>query len=250
MNKVIKLFNASTELEPVQREFENTVAAHGLGIPVPASECIVKIDDRYGFIMEAVEGISFTEMLLQSEETFLPAIEAFTRMQFSMHQQASEAFIPQKERFRRLIGKADMPGSFRRAVLELLERQPDMSRVCHNDFHPDNIISCDDRNVVIDWCDAASGDPMSDVARTVMVFENDTLPPDMPEAKRSRIKTMRETIRDAYIKSYKEIADVRSLPIGEWKVIVAAARLPVSDKGEYEKNMRLLRHHMEKLHDQ
>lgn len=234
----------------MQREFDNTAAAHALGIPVPASERIVKVDDRYGFIMEAVEGISFTEMLLQSEETFLPAIEAFTRMQFFMHQLESEAFTPQKERFRRLIAKADMPVHIRRAVIELLEGQPDMSRVCHNDFHPDNLLSCEGRNVVIDWCDAASGDPMSDVARTVMVFENDTLPPDMPDEIRNRIKTRRETIRDAYIKSYKELANISSLPIEEWKVIVAAARLSMSDKGEYEKNMGVLHHHMEKLQGQ
>lgn len=44
--------------------------------------------------------------------------------------------------------------------------------LCHNDFHPMNILISDDggRMTVIDWTDAALGDRHHDVARTVTLF--------------------------------------------------------------------------------
>jgi len=43
--------------------------------------------------------------------------------------------------------------------------------VCHNDFHPLNILVADDgRMTVLDWSDAAVGDRLHDVARTLALF--------------------------------------------------------------------------------
>ncbi|GGK87364.1 hypothetical protein Ppa06_52260 [Planomonospora parontospora subsp. parontospora] len=43
-------------------------------------------------------------------------------------------------------------------------------RVLHLDLHPDNVILTEREPSVIDWCDAAAGDPAADVAQTLVIL--------------------------------------------------------------------------------
>lgn len=48
---------------------------------------------------------------------------------------------------------------------------PEEPSLCHNDFHPLNILVADDGQLtVLDWTDAAVGDRLHDVARTLSLF--------------------------------------------------------------------------------
>ncbi len=68
------------------------------------------------------------------------------------------------------------PTHVRQSVLTLLQTLPDTNQLCHNDFHPANILMDDQGPVIIDWMDAARADPLADVARTLILVQFAGLP--------------------------------------------------------------------------
>ncbi|MFD1910018.1 phosphotransferase family protein [Paenibacillus rhizoplanae] len=54
-------------------------------------------------------------------------------------------------------------------MLSRLAELPDGEKLCHGDFHPDNILM-DDKLWVIDWMTGVRGNPAADVARSVIMF--------------------------------------------------------------------------------
>ncbi len=108
---------------------------------------------------------------------------------------------------------------------ELRERlallaQGQLSRVCHFDLHPDNIIMSGRRWIVIDWLTAANGPPIADFARTLLLRAN-TSDPIM----RSFTDALRHYARDR--RGFDDAA-VRS-----WMPVLAAARLAEGFDGPY-----------------
>ena len=59
-----------------------------------------------------------------------------------------------------------LPANLQLAALNMLRQLPDDDKLCHGDFHPDNIIVAPDGLVVVDWANAVCGHPLADVART------------------------------------------------------------------------------------
>ena len=54
-------------------------------------------------------------------------------------------------------------------LLTLCETMPDGDALCHGDFHGGNVLFHDGRYWVIDWIDAAKGDPLLDVCHSYVV---------------------------------------------------------------------------------
>jgi aminoglycoside phosphotransferase (APT) family kinase protein len=44
------------------------------------------------------------------------------------------------------------------------------SALCHGDMHPSNVILTDDGPMIVDWFDASRGDPVGDVARSLLLL--------------------------------------------------------------------------------
>src|SRR5262249_24371676 len=63
----------------------------------------------------------------------------------------------------------------RRVILRVLETLPDADALCHGDYHPDNVLLSARGPLVIDWENAALGDPLADVARTLLLFRTSFL---------------------------------------------------------------------------
>ncbi|WP_308530680.1 aminoglycoside phosphotransferase family protein [uncultured Paenibacillus sp.] len=60
-------------------------------------------------------------------------------------------------------------------IMDYLKSLPDGTRLCHGDFHPENVM-IGERNWVIDWMTGMIGNPAGDVARTLLLFRFGTLP--------------------------------------------------------------------------
>jgi len=75
----------------------------------------------------------------------------------------------------------------------------------HLDFHPRNVL-CDgfEARVILDWANAAAGDPRADVARTLSIFRYVPAPPTIPP---DHFHAVRSGLERAWWRGYTEVAD-------------------------------------------
>lgn len=101
------------------------------------------------------------------------------------------------------------------------------TQLCHGDLHPGNVIFGVDGPVVVDWFDAARGDPHGDVARSRLLLADASLavtsrgrdaalPPDVVSA-----------LTDGYVDRSREQFDLHpdSDVEARWQAVMAVARI-------------------------
>lgn len=245
--RVLKVFNDFMDAHAVEKEVENTRTAHGLGFPAPRVHDDITWNGKRAAIMDRVPGASLLQLFLSSPVPDPDMGDRLAELHYRLHSYGTSQVQGQKLEalpswLTWRIRRADeLIESEKEEILHLLAAQMTDDRLCHNDFHPDNILQSPTGPVVIDWCDAASGNHWADVARTVMIFENNALPPDIPPEAAERINAARHSLGSAYKAHYCALAGVPELPIADWRVIVAASRLFCCGPDEKEYNLNIIR---------
>ena len=95
---------------------------------------------------------------------------------------------------------------------------PAGDRLCHGDYHPYNVILSPRGPIVIDWPNCHIGDPLEDVARTMLIVEGAVISQPTLAAEVDRF-------RDAYLERYFELQPGDPSNLTAWRPIVAAVRL-------------------------
>jgi aminoglycoside phosphotransferase (APT) family kinase protein len=168
-----------------------------------------RIDDRWGVLMSRVEGPSFADAMTAQAGNWFAWLNRMVELQVQVHSHPATQFVSLKTRLAANIGRA--PGlseQRRRTLLAELAGMPDGERLCHGDFHPDNIMGTLGHEVIIDWTDASCGEPAADVCRTYVLIRH----------------------RDAgaaadYVDAYSEASGMSRDAVLRWLPFVAAARL-------------------------
>lgn len=141
---------------------------------------------------------------------------------------------------------ADLPDDLREESLRLLDELPPGDRLCHGDLHLGNVLGSWTAPMVIDWADAARGDPVADVANTVVLHRVGAPPPGSPRVVRALATLGRRVLRDSYVATYGARRALDPDLLRRWEFVRAAARVwaPVAD--EYPALLRFLRtrHHV------
>lgn len=113
----------------------------------------------------------------------------------------------------------------RDAAIAHLDTLPQGDRICHMDFHPENILISGRYAVAVDWVTAAKGDPLADVCRTCLILESGGVPKDthpfVARAMRSFGASMMRQYREFYLKK----ANASPTDVDQWRLPMAAARL-------------------------
>nr|WP_255807526.1 phosphotransferase [Cohnella mopanensis] len=109
-------------------------------------------------------------------------------------------------------------------ILNLLSNLKDDNKLCHGDFHPDNII-IGEREWIIDWMTGMSGNPAGDVARTILLIQHGSTPEKTPRIVLSIFSRVRRQILKHYIREYTRDSVIDRKEIDQWIIPIAAARL-------------------------
>jgi len=242
-----KVFHADPDDPGVLREAMHTRLAHQCGLPVPAIRDVTVWEGKPVIVMDRIEGGTLTSFLMRESVSASEEGARIAELHHKIHACRAPSGFPDMNdwiewRIRRASG---LDGDEKERLLALLASQEPGNRICHNDFHPDNILRCEGKDYVIDWCDATCGNPWADVARTVLVFESRSLPPDMPQEAGQAVNAVRDAIGAAYVRRYQELAGVEDLPIRDWRVLIAASRLWLALEGEDEYNRKMVRGFLE-----
>ena len=250
--KVIKVFNEDISDKVITREFDNNRFAYEQKILVPQVFNIIKEDGKTAIVMERVIGESFLKAIVQSPDKSLSLSKKFAEIQYKMHCCTTSELVTSKLRTlqefftERINYSQDLNSKEKSQLQALLNAQKEGYSLCHNDFHPDNVIHSESKDIIIDWCDATSGNPWADVARTMLTLESTLLPTGVSKEIAIAINLVRGEVKKVYEKRYCELAGVKELPIQEWKVIVAASRLFCSNLDEKKTNLMIVHDFLQK----
>ena len=216
--RVVKLFKPGFPREAIESELHQSRIAHAAGVPTPRPEGVVSVQERLGIVFERCDGPTLYELIVARAQP--PEILAgiLFDLQRAVHACAAPALPPLAGKLARRIPHArGVADADRQAALALLADAPGTDSLCHGDLHPINIIVGEKRAVVIDWQDAARGDPAMDITRT-LIFLHHARPRAVDAA-------VRAAFLDAYLERCRHAWEGRLGELARWQLPVAVARL-------------------------
>ena len=203
----------------VQQEGMVTNAAQAAGLPVARSYEVVEIGDKWGIVFENVDGRSLLQYVSRKPWKSLLAAHILAELHARIHNCPATVTLPsQREQIKGWINCAvEVPDTDRIQALQQLYELPTGTSLCHGDFHPDNILLHAQGPVIIDWITGSSGNPLADVAWTVLLLDTAILPPDTPRAHRWLLNCLRHYVTAAYLKRYLQLRPGTQGDIEIWK---------------------------------
>jgi uncharacterized protein (TIGR02172 family) len=222
--KVLKLFKQGRSRETAEYEANITRLVHATGLATPAVGEIVEMDGRYGLELERVDGTSMVQAITHEPWNFTYYAHMLAELQVEIHRHQVPGLPSQSERLAEKINHATLlPEEVRQAALSKLETLPEEDRLCHGDFHPNNILLTAHGPVIIDWIDATQGSALLDVARSTLLFGGGPLPPGVPRA--WLVQILQKRLYNLYLARYLRLNPVGRQELSDWLPVVAAGRL-------------------------
>ena len=221
---VLKLFHNSYSRGAVEYEHRVHQAVYAAGIPVPqARDEIVECEGRFGILYEKVAGDPMARILERKPWRFVTYARKLAELQVAMHARpvTAEGLSTMKERLARKMERAvSLPQDVHAAALEVLQTLPDGDRLCHGDYHFENILVDGEKFYIIDWVDATVGSPVGDVARTSVIIEGVIATHASPA-----IRLLLKCIHAIYLRRYFHLHPGGQDEYQRWKAVIAAGRL-------------------------
>jgi uncharacterized protein (TIGR02172 family) len=233
--QVLKLYRDWCPPEWVDFEARVGRIVQEAGLPVPTIGDLVEVNGRCGLVYERLEGVSMLKMLIAKPWTVARFGRLTAELHAAMHTIESPHDLPgQRDRLKRAIERTQaLSDDLRRKTLDILNACPDGDRLCHGDFHPDNVLMTPRGPIIIDWMTATRGDPLGDVARTDLLMTVGE--PPTGALIRLLTRLMRGVVRSAYLNRYFQLRPARRDELAKWRVMTFAARLEEDIPGEAER---------------
>lgn len=229
-DKVIKLFEDWYEPEWVEHEFNinSKVAANGLPVPFPHE--MLEIEGKDAIVYSRVYGVSMLKTFMSKPWAMGAMARLLAEEHARMHKCTVEGLPNLKNALRSRLERLPVAERTKEQLLASLQPLPDGNTLCHGDYHPDNVLMSDKGPVIIDWTNAALGDPLADVARTIVLLTMSEIREAAPI--RWVLSLVRNHFKNIYLTHYTTLTRARREEIEQWMPPVIAARLTEVNGGE------------------
>ena len=218
--KVVKLLFDEDGAEAAEREAHITAAAVEAGLPAPRIWETLTVNGRPGIVMDRVEGVTMLRWGTTFPWRIYTGAKRMARLHAEVHSRRGADIPDLRDRLRPGIEESEVvEEDLRRPALERLESLPDGDRICHGDFHPDNLIMTKTGPVIIDWEFGAKGVPEADIARTVVLVQSGI--PLVSGVRRAVIEGARKVFLSIYLKEYFRITGMTWDEVTPWLLPVA-----------------------------
>lgn len=221
---ILKLYRDWCPSDWVDYEARIAGAVHEAGIPSPATGEIIEVNGRRGLVYERIEGISMLQDMNAHPWTIFKHARSLAELHVKINQQSITGLPSYKNRLNYDIRKTQhLSEDLRQKILAMLDVLPDGEKLCHGDFHPDNILITDYGPMVIDWMTACSGSPWTDVARASLLLSigAKAASQQVNPMIRMAIKLYHWT----YLNRYRVLVPDTKNELNRWMPVIAAARL-------------------------
>lgn len=229
--RILKLLRPGFPPSLIRQEQAITSAICKAGIPTPKIYELVEVSGRPGIVYERIDGPSLMGNMERHIFGLWKYAALLARLHASIHTHtfspAPEDAPKQKNILAQQIQSAEvLPAAVRSMVLNILDTLPDGDTLCHNDFHPLNVLIGCSGAVVIDWESASLGNPCADVARTTL-----TLALSRPVQGFSNLWVKKvsewylQAFTSAYLASYRSFTHNRLEHLRAWQTVQAASKV-------------------------
>lgn len=197
----LRLFRAD-QAPVVERERAGMAAAMAGGVPAPPIEAVGAWQDRTAFVLGWMPGDTLAAALQRRPWTAPRLGAALARVQAQLNAIEAPAALLR-----------DTPGYWLRAVDSrdeaLVERLRSLpvatNRLVHLDYHPLNVLTDGhDVTAVLDWTNAAAGDPRADFARTAAMLSLAPLP--FPAVQRVGVRLVLHFLHRSWARAYLRLS--------------------------------------------
>ncbi len=237
---ILKLFRDRSATERVEYEARIARIVQAAGLPSPAVGEVIVVNGRPGLIYERLEGPCMLEKLKAQPWTLFASARLFAKLHTSMHACVIHELPSLQEHLENQIRAAEtLPPNIKEAVLRTLHKKSDGDRLCHGDFHPNNVLMTTRGPIIIDWVDATRGNLLADVARTSLLLNLASSPPGT--SGRPLLDAARRWFHTAYLNHYFELRPGDQRQLSGWRAVVAAARLSENVPGEQFRLLSLIK---------
>jgi aminoglycoside phosphotransferase (APT) family kinase protein len=224
---VLRLLRRSSDPRRVEREAAAMRAAADGGVDVPNVYGTTMVDGRAGLIMDRVDGPDLIALMGKRPWTVPGVARIVGRSQARMHDVDAPDDLPGLRQLVRwkIETATELPAELADFALKKLDALPDGDRLCHGDFHPGNVLLGRDGPAVIDWTDAARGDPAADLARTRLLLRQGAVPEHMPALIRRMHTYGRGAFYRLYLRAYARARPIDDDLVDRWEVVRVADRV-------------------------
>jgi aminoglycoside phosphotransferase (APT) family kinase protein len=221
---VIKVPERSTPESWIHFEAEYAEAARNSGAPVPRLLGMERVAGRAASVWERVYGTSLWQHIVDTPAASAGSGTLLADVHESLFQLVPPVTLPpQRDRLSTKIRLA--AATIDRTHLDALALLPadrGAARLCHGDMHPSNILLSSRGPMIVDWFDSSRGDPVADVARSLLLLaDGSDPPPHLPGADRATLVR----VTAAYLERMRAHRDVPDDVLARWQAINAVARM-------------------------
>ncbi len=225
-NKILKLFKPEVPKQAIENEYNISKTLYNNGFPVVNTHQLITHDDRLGIVCDRFYGVTMLKDITLKQWTLYKQSKKLAELHFKIHREIDFDMISYKDKLIRHIQEIDLLDTpCKEKIIAYTNQLPDGNKLCHGDYHPDNVLFNNDEYVVIDWMTATKGDSLADVARTILMLKYVSIPDNISKIQQSFYRLFTKILLNQYIKNYVKISGATIEDINMWQLPVAAARL-------------------------
>lgn len=223
--QVVKLYLGQFNADLAYYEQFVLNTANDAGACPPAAGDVVKYGNRFGLLMELIDGNPLDVLLMAHPER----LEEFSRLMASlhadMHKTTTGVLQTQEEALgNRIKNNRALLGNLTDPVLDYLKTLPAGTAVCHGEFHPKNILVGAAKTVVIDWTNAYKGQPAGDVVLAQLRMLSPYVAKNF-SGDSSTFMAAKKAIYNIYINEYTRLTGITEDDLEQWILPCAAAQM-------------------------
>lgn len=225
-DKILKLFRDGIPKKAIEYEYNISKMLSNNSFPVVNTYELITHKNRLGIVYDRVYGITMMKNISIRPWQIYKYAKKFAELHFKIHKHIDGNMITYKQKLIENIKETGiLDHSCKEKLIAYINNLPDGNNLCHGDYHPDNILTVNDKYYIIDWMTATKGDCLCDVARTIIMLKYAVIPDEMPKIQKFVINLFRNILLKEYIKNYIKISSSSIEEISMWKLPIAAGRL-------------------------
>ncbi|MDP4177133.1 MAG: aminoglycoside phosphotransferase family protein [Bacillota bacterium] len=247
-NTIIKIFNNDEPDAAIEQEINNTKSLQNCSFKFPKFIQKLEYEGKTAVVYEKVFGTSMMKQLGENPLAYKKLAQKLAHLHFEVHKNQVNGIREQKQYFKeRISWSNDLTDDKKERLYKLIDNMPSGDSLCHSDFHPDNVLSNEVENYIIDWADCCNGNACADVARTILTLKTAELPENASMFTKIIITFIRNRFCNIYTKEYLKISGKTMSEINEWNVAVAAYRICAAKKAEKSTMLKIINDYLEKV---
>jgi Ser/Thr protein kinase RdoA (MazF antagonist) len=155
--QVVKLFKPGVPLWMPWQEARMIRAVSAAGVPVPEVFGEVRLDGRFGIVLQRLDGPTLWHLSRTGAVTFEQAGAIVAALAMSLHKKSPPSeVLSMREHMERELQHDDakIPERLAADILALIDRLPPGDGLCHCDLSPGNVIMTAEGPKLVDWISA------------------------------------------------------------------------------------------------